>query len=72
MNQKDFRKQVYIRPTISIVAVRQENLLNSGSGNAGNIGYGGGDGDAKSWIGEYEDEENSSTESRNINNVWED
>ena len=63
MNRKQFRKQVYIRPTIKVIVTEQGNLL-FGSGQHKDAENGGSYGDAKQGIffddeEEYEEENTS-------------
>lgn len=58
MNQKEFSKQVYIKPEIKIIATLQEHLMQTGSGQHKDAGSGGSHGDAKqTWFDEEDDEE---------------
>ena len=58
MNQKEFRKQGYIKPEIKIIATLQEYLMQTGSGQHKDAGSGGSHGDVKqTWFDEEDDEE---------------
>lgn len=62
MNRQEFKKQVYVKPKMRIIATQNEPLLHTGSGNAGTIGAGGSGGDAKQGWFEEEGEESLSTD----------
>ena len=59
MNRKQIKKQVYLKPTINVVVMPQEHLLQAASGQHGHIGGGGSFGNAKSNTNydEWEEEE---------------
>ena len=58
MNRKQFRKQGYIKPKITVIVPPQEYLMLTGSGQHKDAGSGGIHGDAKqAWFDEEEDDE---------------
>lgn len=76
MNRKQIKKQVYIKPTINVVVMPQEHLLQAASGQHGHIGGGSSFGNAKSNTNydEWEEEEGEIdqplTRERNGYSLW--
>ena len=76
MKRKQIKKQVYIKPTINVVVMPQEHLLQAASGQHGHIGGGGSFGNAKSNTNydEWEEEEGEIdqplTRERNGYSLW--
>ena len=50
------KKRAYTTPTIKVYPMQEDNLLQAASGNAGTIVYGGGCGNDKKCIDEWEEE----------------
>jgi hypothetical protein len=68
MNRKQFRKQVYVQPTIEIIATQQEHLLVA-SGQHENAGHGGTIGNAKQGLFDEDEEEDIQAEEQGYH-LW--
>lgn len=65
------KKRAYTCPKTIIISTGCDSLMQSASGNAGSIGFGGSGGDAKQWFGfwdEEEDGDDSFQEGKVLNN----
>ena len=65
MNRKSFRKQAYIRPAIKIIAMLQEHLLQTVSGQHHPGHHGTGPSSAKQGFFDFDEEDNSAETEEN-------
>lgn len=68
---QETKKRTYVRPSIEIVGMQTESLLQQASGQHEHIGQGGTTGDAKRGFFDFEEEEKENSTLQGYN-LWED